>query len=145
MRPPTGQDLIDRRAESLQASDPVGYAALQLRHRGICPVCGGRARQPSENAVTSMRIFKCIDCMWTAQCSETQFRGTADKTLRSICTAALEVKRSRESTRRASRRAARAQQQARRPSSGDESRNPAPDVQSGSVPSARASRKPRSS
>ena len=141
MRLRTGDQMIERKAAELRASDAVGYAAWMLRHRDLCPVCSGRVRKPTENAVTSKRIFHCLDCHWTAQVSESQYQGTAYKALRGICTAALAMRKAREDSRRAvsqTRRPRRSKKQTRsRTSAGDEDRHQSTDVQPGSLPTAR--------
>ena len=141
MRLRTGDQMIERKAAELRANDPVGYAAWMLRHRNLCPVCSGRVRKPTENAVTSNRIFHCLDCHWTAQVSESQYQGTAYKALRGICEAALAMRKAREDSRRTvsrTRKPRRSKDRTRsRSRAGDENRDQSTDVQSGSLPPAR--------
>ena len=95
---PTDQ-MIDMRIAGLVRSDPVGAAAWMLRHRGICPMCGGPVGVAAENSVTGRRIFRCGACQWTGSVSEAAFRGRPDITLRELCGAAIAMRNAAAVTR----------------------------------------------
>ena len=77
--------VVQRRLAALERTDPPGAAAYALRHQQICPRCRvGRASVTVENAVTSLRTFRCRDCGWTAEITESQWRGSPQITLRPL-------------------------------------------------------------
>jgi len=77
--------LVDRRIARLRGTDPDAAAALALRHRGVCPCCGGRAEVSTEDAPSGLRHCRCLDCRWAASTTEERWRMAPQVGLRQLC------------------------------------------------------------
>lgn len=77
--------LVDRRIAALRRTDPMAAAALALRHRGVCPACGGRAQTSAEDAPSGLRHFRCLDCQWAASTTEERYRMSPQLGLAQLC------------------------------------------------------------
>jgi transposase-like protein len=80
---------IDATINELRTADPVGAAAMEMRYKGVCPVCGRYSITISaEESNTGARVFACRSCQWTVTVGEPQYRGDPAVQLRGVVEAA---------------------------------------------------------
>lgn len=83
--------LLEAKIAAFEKTDPAAAAAYRLRHKLLCPVCGGKVKD-RENSTTSMRALACGGCGWQVQVDEWHWQCLPEIHLRKVTADVLALK-----------------------------------------------------